>query len=163
MKADVEHLRESFQVSQRHACELMSVAVSTFRYRTLRSDTGLKGKLVELSRDRPRFGYRRLHVLLRREGETVNHKRVWRVYREAGLSVPGRKRKKLTRISCPLEPVLQANQEWAIDFAADSLASGRHIRIFSVVDAFTRECLAMGAGHKFRQPARDAGAGKGNE
>jgi putative transposase len=121
----------------------MSVAVSTFRYRTLRSDTELKGKLVELSRDRPRFGYRRLHVLLRREGETVNHKRVWRVYREAGLSVRGRKRKRLTRVSCPLEPVTQANQEWAIDFAADSLASGRHIRIFSVVDAFTRECFAL--------------------
>jgi transposase InsO family protein len=103
MKADVDHLRGSFPVSERHACELMNVAVSTFRYRTLRSDAELKGKLVELSRDRPRFGYRRLLVLLRRDGENLNHKRVWRVYREVGLNVPLRKRKRLTRVSCPLD------------------------------------------------------------
>ena len=98
---------------------------------------------MALAREKPRFGYRRLHVLLRRDGRVVNHKRVWRIYREAGLCVKRRKRKRLVRIGAPLEVLSAANQQWALDFASDAIATGRAIRVLSIIDAFTRECLAL--------------------
>ncbi len=73
MKAAVEHLKEDFAFSERRACQVLRLPVSTFRYRSVRCDAGLRQKLVELAREKPRFGYRRLHVLLRRDGEQVNH------------------------------------------------------------------------------------------
>ena len=139
----MQHLRDTFQVSERHACELIGMAVSSFRYRSQRSDEALREQLVALAREKPRFGYRRLHVLLRRNGVMVNHKRVWRVYREAGLCVKRRKRKRLVRIGTPTTVVTAANQQWALDFASDVIASGRTIRVLSVIDTFTRECLAL--------------------
>jgi putative transposase len=93
MKAAVGQVREEYAFSQRRACGLLTVAVSSYRYQSRRSDEGLRRRLVELAREKPRFGYRRLHVLLRRSGEAVNHKRVQRVYREAGLSIQRKKRK----------------------------------------------------------------------
>jgi putative transposase len=98
---------------------------------------------VELAREKPRFGYRRLHVLLLRTGERINHKRVQRVYRAAGLCVRRIRRKRLTRSYVPSSKLSAPNQEWAIDFASDVAASGQRLRVFSVVDAFTRECLAL--------------------
>ena len=121
----------------------MLLAVSSYRYRTHRSDEPLRTKLLELAREKPRFGYRRLHVLLRRSGEAVNHKRVHRVYRESGLSLRRRKRKHCVRQGQPLQVCTAANQEWALDFAHDAVACGRAIRVLSVVDAYTRECLAL--------------------
>ena len=100
-------------------------------------------RLVELAREKPRFGYRRLHVLLRRSGEVVNHKRVHRVYREAGLALRRKKRKHCVRQRAPLRQYTAANQEWALDFAHDAVACGRAIRVRSVGDAYTRECLAL--------------------
>jgi len=100
-------------------------------------------RLTDLAREKPRFGYRRLHVLLRRAGERINHKRVQRVYREAGLCVRRIRRKRLTRGYTPSSKPSAPNQEWAIDFASDIAASGQRLRVFSVVDAFTRECLAL--------------------
>ena len=102
MKAAIEHLRTSYAFSERRACHLLELAVSTHRYRPTRDDSKLREQLVELARERPRFGYRRLHVMLPTE-KPVNHKRVWRVYREAGLSVKRRKRKRLVRVGRPLE------------------------------------------------------------
>lgn len=115
----------------------------------MQRDEDLRQKLIELAREKPRYGYRRLHILLSREGEVVNHKRVWRVYQPAGLSVKRRKRKRLQRIGRPLEPVTQANEEWAIDFVSDALATGRVIRVLSVLDAYTRQCLALEADTSF--------------
>jgi putative transposase len=103
----------------------------------------LREQLIELAREKPRFGYRRLHILLRRAGLYVNHKRVQRVYRAAGLCVRRIRRKRLTRSYNQREPLSAPNQEWAIDFASDVAASGRRFRVLSVVDAFTRECLAL--------------------
>lgn len=143
MRVDAQHLRQSFAISERHACELIGIAASTFRYRSERSDEALKEKLVRLAQEKPRFGYRRLYVLLRREGEQVNHKRVWRVYREAGLAVKRRRRKRLVRSGVPVVQASSANEQWALDFASDSLATGRSIRVLNVIDTFTRECLAM--------------------
>jgi putative transposase len=99
--------------------------------------------MVELAREKPRYGYRRLQVLLMRRGEQVNHKRLYRVYREAGLCLRRKKRKHCTRQGSPLRHYTAARQEWAVDFAHDVIAAGRTIRVLSVVDAYTRECLAL--------------------
>src|SRR4051812_423324 len=98
MKAAVEHVQVQYAFSQRRACGLL-MAVSSCRYQARRSDEDLRERLVELAREKPRFGYRRLHVLLRRSGETVNHKRVHRVYREAGLALRRKKGKHCVRQS----------------------------------------------------------------
>jgi putative transposase len=119
------------------------VVLSSYRYQSKRSDEGLRLRLVELAREKPRFGYRRLHVLLRRRGEDVNHKRVYRVYREAGLSIRRKKRKHCVRSGQPLRACTAANQEWALDFVHDAVEGGRAIRVLSVVDACTRECLGL--------------------
>lgn len=142
-RAEVRRLRAEFATSERHACELLSIPRSSCRYESRRDDSVLRQQLIELAQQKPRFGYRRLHILLRRSGQRVNHKRVQRVYRAAGLCVRRIRRKRLTR-SYTSPPLLTApNHEWAIDFASDVTASGRRLRVFSVVDAFTRECLAL--------------------
>ena len=103
----------------------------------------MKQRLTELAHDKPRYGYRRLSILLRRDGELINHKRVFRVYRAAGLCVKRRQRKRLVRIGQQGKTVSAPNQQWAIDFVHDHLASRRTIRVLTVVDTFTRECLAL--------------------
>jgi putative transposase len=143
LKAAVGQVREEYAFSQRRACGMVTVAVSSYRYESRRSDEPLRTQLVELARCKPRFGYRRLHVLLRRSGEAVNHKRVQRVYREAGLCLRRKKRKHCVRVGAPLQVRTAANQEWALDFAHDAVGCGRTIRVLSVVDAYTRECLAL--------------------
>jgi putative transposase len=130
-------------LSERHACELMSIPRSSFRYQNRRDDTRLREQLIQLAHEKPRFGYRRLHVLLRRTGQRINHKRVQRVYRAAGLCVRRIRRKRLARSYASPTVLTAPNQEWAVDFASDVTASGQRLRIFSVVDAFTRECLAL--------------------
>jgi putative transposase len=141
----VWRLREEFSTSERRICELMEIPRTSYRYRSRRDDSSLRERLLELAREKPRYGYRRLHVLLHRQesAERINHKRVWRVYRDLGLSVRRTRRKRLARALRP-RPILTApNQEWAIDFASDVAASGRRLRIFSVVDCYTRECLTL--------------------
>jgi len=144
----VRRLREEFPTSERRACELMEIPRMSYRYQSRRDDTWLRERLLELARDKPRYGYRRLHVLLKRhreqqEGERINHKRVERVYRDLGLSVRRTRRKRLQRMLRPRPVLTAANQEWAIDFASDVAASGQRLRIFSVVDSYTRECLTL--------------------
>jgi putative transposase len=105
----------------------------------------LRDALVQLARQKPRYGYRRLHVLLRRRGHTVNVKRVYRLYVEEGLMVRRKRRKRLVREHAAEPRLTRANQEWAMDFIVDGLSTGRMVRILSVVDAYTRECLALEA------------------
>jgi putative transposase len=136
-------MKQDYAFSERRACRLMMLAATTYRYRSQRTDEPLRTRLVELAREKPRFGYRRLHVLLRRSGEHVNHKRLHRIYREAGLMIRRRKRKHCVRVGQPLRNWTAANQEWALDFAHDAVGCGRAIRVLSVVDAYTRECLAL--------------------
>ena len=142
-RADAIWLREEYAASERRVCGLMGMAVTTYRYRSQRTDEPLRTKLVELARSKPRFGYRRLHVLLGRSGERVNHKRLHRVYREAGLAIRRKKRKHCVREGKPLVARTSANQEWALDFVHDAVECGRTIRVLTVVDAYTRECLAL--------------------
>ena len=152
MKAAVEHLKQDFAFSERRACRILTLPVSTFRYRSSRCDRELREKLVELAREKPRFGYRRLHILLQRDGVRVNHKRVWRVYRAAGLCVKRRRRKRLVRVGTPALASTRANERWSLDFVCDGLASGRAIRVLSVVDTYTRECLALDIDTSFPSP-----------
>jgi putative transposase len=143
LREEVRWLGEHYQASQQRFCELMQIAVSSYRYRSTRSDAVLRERLVELARKKPRWGYRRLHILLHASGEHVNHKRVFRVYREAGLAVRRKARKRLVREGSPQPTLTAANQEWAVDFAHDALANGRAIRVLTVEDEYTRESLAL--------------------
>ena len=143
MKVAVEHVRAKYAFTERRACRLLSVSVSSYRYQPRLPNAGLRERLIELARAKPRYGYRRLHVLLQREGEVVNHKRVHRIYRDAGLALRRKKRKHCVRVSAPLGVYTAANQEWALDFVHDAVASGRTIRVLNVIDAYTRESLAM--------------------
>jgi putative transposase len=152
MKAAVEHLKQDYAFSERRACGVLQLAISTFRYRSSRCDAELRDKLTQLAREKPRFGYRRLHILLQRNGERVNHKRVWRVYRAAGLCVKRRRRKRLARIGTPAVSATKANERWSLDFVCDGMASGRAIRVLSVVDTYTRECLALDVDTSFPSP-----------
>lgn len=144
-RAAVAHVQHHFELSQRRACRVLGTPRSTMRYQSRREDDEpLRRRLRELAAQRPRFGYRRLHVLLRREGLCVNHKRVARLYRAEGLAVRPRRRKSVARIKRgrPVGPQ-RANEQWALDFLQDALASGRTIRLLSVIDVFTREALAL--------------------
>ena len=143
MKAAIGQMRDEYAFSERRACAVMLVAAGTYRYQSRRSDEPLRTRLVELAREKPRFGYRRLQVLLSRSGERVNHKRLHRVYREAGLTIRRKKRKHCIRAGQPLLERTAANQEWALDFVHDAVECGRAIRVLAVVDAYTRECLAL--------------------
>ena len=131
--------------TERRACELASLQRSTCRYASKRrDDPKLVRRLRQIAEERPRFGYRRVHALLRREGYAVNRKRVYRIYKTAGLAVKRRSRRKL-REARPAPPaeVTRPNERWSMDFVHDYLADGRRIRTFNVVDAFTRECLVI--------------------
>jgi len=136
---------EQKDYSQRRACRLVGLEPKTYRYRTSRPDDGaLRLRLRALAGERRRFGYRRLHILLARQGIEVNHKKLFRLYREERLSVRkrgGRKRALGTR-SPPTLPHTP-NQRWSLDFVSDALSNGRRFRVLAVVDDFSRECLAL--------------------
>lgn len=136
---------EHFEVSVRRACEVLQMAESTYRYKARRRELeGLRERLVEIAGQRPRFGYRRLHLMLAREGWGVNHKRIERLYREERLAVRRKRRKRVAQTQRrPQSLPSRANERWSMDFMADSLATGRGFRTFNVVDDFTRECLAI--------------------
>ena len=141
----MHRVQERWGFSERRACRLMGIHRSVARYRRVGSDAPeLLKRLRSLAAERRRFGYRRLWVLLRREGFGVNHKRVYRLYREEGLSVRRRKRKRMAGIArVPTMAPERPNQRWSMDFVSDALASGRRIRVLTVIDDFTRESLAM--------------------
>jgi len=141
----VLHARKVFGVSERRACGLMSIGRSSYRYRSRRNGwPGLRQRLVELASQRIRFGYRRLHVLLCREGFGVNHKRIYRMYRQEGLVVRRKKRKRRTSVARkPLVMPRRVNERWSMDFLSDYLADGRRLKVFSVLDDFSRESLAL--------------------
>jgi putative transposase len=135
---------ERHGLSQRHACKLVGLDRSTLRYQRKRPDDAvLRQRLRDLAAERRRFGYRRLGWMLAREGHAMNHKKLYRLYREERLMVRrrrGRKRALGTRAPMTLPDAI--NQRWSLDFVADALSDGRRFRILCVVDDFSRECLA---------------------
>ena len=141
----VAHLRSAFDMSERRACRTIGCVRMTMRYRCRRpDDAALRQRLRALAHERRRFGYRRLHVLLRREGFTVNHKRLFRLYREERLMVRRRRgRKRALGTRAPMLVPQWPNDRWSLDFVSDQFIDGRRIRILVVVDDCTRECLAL--------------------
>jgi putative transposase len=141
----VTHLCGAYEVSQRRACRVIRADRKMVRYKSIRpDDVALRQRLKELAGERRRFGYRRLHVMVRREGIIVNHKKLRRLYREERLQVRrrgGRKRALGTRT--PLMLPEAPNQRWSLDFASDTMTDGRRFRILVVVDDFSRECLCL--------------------
>ena len=133
------------------ACGLLGISRSLYGYQSCRSPAlELRSRIAELAAMKRRYGYRRIHVLLRREGWSVNHKRTYRLYREQGLMVRKRKRKRIALAerlvrAAPTAP----NQSWSMDYVADSLIDGRKLRALTIVDDFTRECLAVRADFRF--------------
>jgi putative transposase len=147
-------VQDRYRVSERRALRALSFPRSSHRYRSVRKEpVALRMRLRELATARPRFGYRRLWILLRREGWRVNHKKVYRLYREEGLYVRSKRRKKRASHLRVLPPPPQTiNELWTIDFLADTTAQGRRLRIFGVLDVFSRECLALHVGESIRSP-----------
>ena len=141
----VAHMRNVFEVSERRACSVLGADRTSVRYRSDRpDDAAVRARMRELAAIRRQFGYRRLLVLMRREGLAMNHKKFRRLYREERLQVRrrgGRKRALGTR--APLAIPRGPNQRWSLDFLSDAFAEGRRFRILAVVDDFTRECLAL--------------------
>src|SRR5271167_5230008 len=131
-------------LSQRRACGLMELYRATCRYQKRRSeDQPLRVRLREQAEERRRFGYRRLQVLLVREGWQVNHKRVYRLYVEEKLGLRRKRGRKRSGVRQPLAQPTAANQVWSVDFMTDALSSGRRFRTLNIVDDYTRECLAI--------------------
>ena len=141
----VAHLCASYEVSQRRACNLIGADRTSMRYCSRRpDDAALRARLRELAAERRRFGYRRLQILLRREGTRMNHKKLRRLYREERLQVRRRGgRKRALGMRAPLASPQGPNQRWSLDFVSDTLTDSRRFRILAVVDDFTRECLAL--------------------
>jgi putative transposase len=141
----VRAIQTKFELSERRACALVGLGRSTCRYRPRRQDwPALRERLRTLAGERRRFGHRRLYVLLRREGFTVNRKRVYRLYTQEGLTVRQRKRRRRMPRGVPrLGAPNCLNERWSLDFVVDVLDDGRRSRILTVVDDFTRACLAI--------------------
>lgn len=135
-----KHFEQDFEMSERRASSLAQLSRSVLRYRSKRGHDGdVREQLNRLATARPRFGYRRLTVLLHREGLTINHKRVFRIYQEEGLAVRRKRRKR--RAQAPRERLAAAtepNQRWSMDFISDTLENGRSIRVLTIVDACSR-------------------------
>jgi putative transposase len=146
LRAATSYVQKQYGMSERHACRLMEVARSTYRYRVQNPerDAELRARLKELAARRMRFGYRRLTAMLARSGTPVNHKRVYRLYREEGLAMRIRHRRRIRwNGAVPRVAADKPNQRWSLDFVSDCVSSGRVIRIFTMVDDCTRECPAL--------------------
>jgi putative transposase len=141
----VAHVVSVHGVSQRRACEVLAVDRSGVRYRSIRPDDAeARAAMKAVAAERRRFGYRRIHIMLERQGILMNLKKLRRLYREERLQVRkrgGRKRALGTRR--PMAVPQAANARWSLDFVSDAFTDGRRFRVLAVVDDFTRECLAL--------------------
>jgi putative transposase len=144
-----EYLIAAYKIDKRRACRLLQMHRSMFYYRSHTRDQQalLRIRIRDLAAVRVRYGYKRLHVLLRREGWKINHKRVYRIYTEEGLAVRTKKRKKRVSAVRVVRPgATVPNQRWSMDFVSDSLHDGRRFRVLTLVDHFTRESPAIEVG-----------------
>ena len=140
-----QYAQQTYELSQRRAGRLLGIGNSSLRYKSRQADdSDIRARLRALAAERPRFGYRRLGVMLEREGVRVNHNRLHRLYREEGLVLRKKRRQRsATATRAPLVPPKRAGERYSIDFMSDSLATGRSFRMLNIVDDYTRECLAI--------------------
>lgn len=141
----VDILRVKRGLGVTRACGLVGISRSLYGYRSRRPDSALlRQRICDLAGEKRRYGYRRIHVLLRREGWSVNRKRTYRLYREAGLAVRRRKRKRIGLFERkPLPTPAAVNLSWSMDFVSDGLCNGRKVRCLTIVDDYSRECPAI--------------------
>lgn len=142
LRKAADHLKEKFKRSERSVCRAIGLARSTCRYASTKApDDELKSKMRDIAQKYRRYGYRRICVLIRRGGLKVNHKKIYRIYREEGLKVQKRKKNKMVAFVRMASPLPQGpNERWSIDFVSDNFISGRRLKILTVVDNFTKEC-----------------------
>ena len=142
----VDHARSTWRVSIRRACRALPVDRSTYHYRSRRAGQAeLTERIKEIAATRVRYGYRRIHVLLRREGWPVNAKRVYRLYRELGLQLRNKTPKRRVRAKLRNDrcSATRSNETWAMDFVHDQLATGRKLRVLTILDIFSRFSPAL--------------------
>lgn len=145
----VVYLQENHRLSERRACDILGFCRGSHRYQAKpKNDAEIRARLRELAEQRRKFGAPRLHTMLRREGYEINHKKTERLYREEGLSLRLKKRKKRSsHLRVVLDPPNRVNQHWSMDFISDSLFSGRRFRVLTIVDDFSRESPALEVDH----------------
>jgi len=149
----VDRVRATWQVSTRRACSVLQAERSSHHYRGKRRPQAVLSKRIkEIAETRVRYGYRRIHVLLRREGGRVNAKRVWRLYREMGLQLRNKapKRRVQAKLREGRSGAVAPNEVWAMDFVHDQLFDGRKIRVLTIVDTFTRLSPAIDVRQSYR-------------
>ena len=149
----VDDVRVTWRVSIRRACSVLRAQTSTYHYKSRRGDQApLRKRIREIAETRARYGYRQIHVLLRREGWQVNPKRVYRLYREAGLQLRNKapKRRVKAKLREGRVPATRTNETWAMDFVHDQLATGRKIRVLTIVDTFSPFSPALEPRFSFR-------------
>lgn len=153
----VRHFQQAYAVSERRACQASGFGRASHRYTSRRDpQTALRKRVKELAETRVRYGYRRLHVLLQREGWRANHKRIYRIYSEEGLSIRTRtpKRRRACRYRSARPEITGLNDCWSMDFVSDRLFDERPFRILTIVDCHTREALATCAMTQPPDPGR---------
>jgi len=149
LRSVVTYLKEGFQLSERWACTIVGLCRNSYRYQAKpKNDEEIRSRLRELAEQRRKFGAPRLHTLLRREGRLINHKRTERLYREEGLSLRLKKRRKrISHLRVVMDRPERINQHWSMDFVSDSLYNGRRFRVLTVVDDLSRECPVLEVDH----------------
>ncbi len=150
-RAIVSWAQIAYRVSERRACRGFGIHRAMIRYCSVKPDDApVRRRLHELARDRPAFGARRLHALLQRDGLRINHKKVRRLYLEEGLQLkPRRRRRRAATVRQPRAIVTAPTERWAMDFMHDVLATGQHVRVFTLIDVYSRECVALEIARSF--------------
>jgi putative transposase len=149
----VDHLRDHYRTSERHACQVLRVVRGTYRYQSHQKPwTELRARIRELAQARVRYGYRKLRVLLHREGWKVGHYLVYRLYQEEGLVLkrPSSRKRKAIRHREERFVATAPNQAWSLDFVSDPLEDGTRFRSLTILDVYTRECVALEAGQSLK-------------
>jgi len=141
-------IQEHYGISERMACRIMAINQNTKRYKPKdnQENIRIKERLTALSSKHPRYGYRRLHIMLLREGERINIKRTYRIYKEAGLALKKRsKKRRYEKRGAPENPLRKVNSRWAMDFISDRTRTSSAFRVLVIMDVVTKECLALEA------------------
>jgi putative transposase len=151
-RSAVRYLQQRYSISERRGCDVTGSHRSTHRYTSIRPpQDALRRRIRELARSRVRYGYRRIHILLKREGIHINKKRVYRLYSEDGLQLRSKRPRRHVTAATRRPPRAKPqapNVAWSMDFVSDQTASGQRFRALTVVDVFSRECLAIEPGQK---------------
>ena len=144
----VDQLDAAYRVGKRRACSVVGLQRTSYYYKSCKDDSVLTSRIKEIAAVRVRYGYRRIYILLRREGWKINHKRVYRIYCKEGLNLRSKRPRRRVAAAHRMErpEVSSIDQCWSMDFVSDNLFNGRRIRALTVVDNFSRECLAIHVG-----------------